>query len=109
MDLRARDPTIRVGDALEFRCTYDNAAPITLTYGLSAQNEMCGPIVIYTPHNPAAPPAQTWYENIDGAQKTAGGAWQRAPMLRRDPMDVPRDNVPTLQSLLSGHSSSHSG
>ena len=37
------------GDGLEFRCTYHNDEGVTLEYGVSALQEMCGPIVIYTP------------------------------------------------------------
>ena len=58
------------GDALEFRCTYANHGTHTLRYGLSALNEMCGPILIYTPHDSASPPA------IPAATSVSSASWQ---------------------------------
>jgi len=83
-------PTVIPGDELEFRCTYDNPDHYTLGYGLSAMSEMCGPILIYTPHDSAKPPRRTWYESSDGVAKAQqGGAWSRSPAKHMTPQDFP--------------------
>lgn len=93
------DPTVRAGDMLEFRCTYDNHEGVALRYGLSAMNEMCGPILLYTPHDHALPPHKYWYKSIDGLVRSstvpgagAGAAdqWVRSPFKHVDrSQDVP--------------------
>ena len=62
-------PTIRAGDALEFRCVYDNDDQYELGYGLSAMNEMCGPILIYTPHDHRVRPRVTWNDSPNGLMR----------------------------------------
>ena len=64
----------RAGDALEFRCTYDNHDRFSLGYGLSAMNEMCGPILIYTPHQPTQHPVRSWYDSTEGMVRVGSGA-----------------------------------
>ena len=56
-------PELRLGDTLEFRCRYRNQEGFQLRYGLSSGNEMCGAIVVYTPHvsTAAARQVPTWF------------------------------------------------
>ena len=89
-------PTIRRGDALEFVCTYDNPGREPLTYGLSAMQEMCGPIIVYTPHNPALRPHRWWYDSSEGQQRRGDGSggddrWVVAPSLQTSRDDFPLD------------------
>jgi hypothetical protein len=71
-------PALRVGDSLAFECTYTNTEALTLTYGLSRGNEMCGPVLIYAPHDPSALPRKTWHDARDGYQRShEGGEWVR--------------------------------
>ena len=62
-------PTLMEGDELEFRCTYENHDRFVLGYGLSAMKEMCGPIIIYTPHDYGQRPRKTWYDHDDGRMR----------------------------------------
>ena len=77
----AAQPTIELGDALEFRCVYDNPDPYELGYGLSAMNEMCGPILVYTPHDPSLRPHVTWHDSDQGVMRPqeGEGPWLRSP------------------------------
>ena len=63
-------PALRLGDALEFRCLYDNPEPFALHYGLSSGMEMCGAILVYTPHVwQSARQVPTWFGGHDGVQR----------------------------------------
>jgi hypothetical protein len=57
---------LQIEDALEFRCEYVNSESIALTYGLSAKMEMCGAIIVYTPHDSRAAARPTWYGTTTG-------------------------------------------
>ena len=41
---------VREGDSLVFSCAFTNTRNFTIEYGVSNAQEMCGPIVLYTPH-----------------------------------------------------------
>ena len=70
-------PTLRQGDALEFRCLYDNDETLALGYGLSRGEEMCGPIIIYTPHDSRSVPRVSWHDGHYGEFRMPGGVWAR--------------------------------
>ena len=82
-------PDLRLGDALEVRCLYRNPRPIPLVYGLSTGMEMCGPIIVFTPHTAAVkeryPPM--WYDGDRGTQRhvDADGNATSAPTVVRHP------------------------
>ena len=89
-------PTVRAGDELEFRCVYDNPSRFTLGYGISTMTEMCGPILIYTPHDSSQPPTRTWYDSVRGryretANATAddAGGWVISPDKPSQSADFP--------------------
>jgi len=71
-DLGGAPPQLRLGDALEFRCHFTNDEAVTLHYGLSAAMEMCGAIIVYTPHAHRYIP--TWHGGNDGVQRMVGPA-----------------------------------
>ena len=77
-------PTLRAGDELEFRCIFNNPDRFALGYGLSAMTEMCGPILIYTPHDASQLPKRTWHDSNHGHVRTHTsaadvGAWTVSP------------------------------
>lgn len=78
--------TMARGDALEMRCVYDNAEPVSLSYGVSQMQEMCGAVVVYTPHDPSASPNKQWFDSADGRQRVHAGSgrWSRAPFGNTD-------------------------
>ena len=82
---------LRIGDALECRCLYTNTETSTLTYGLSARMEMCGPVVVYTPHNVSPSLRPTWWGGAHGTQKEkdADAAVARVPSNRDRRPDYP--------------------
>ena len=106
-------PTLQAGDSLEFvctcvtrlnrappcrvvascagrRCRYDNADAHTLAYGISRGNEMCGPLVIYTPHEAARGMAGTWYQSTDGLMRLPGATeWTRPTLGPGSILDQP--------------------
>ena len=84
---------LRIGDALECRCLYTNTETSTLTYGLSARMEMCGPIIVYTPHNVSLPLRPTWFGGDQGTQKEKGAAVARVPSIDWASF---RDDVPPI-------------
>ena len=65
---------------------------------------MCGPILLYTPHDHALPPHKYWYKSIDGLVRSstvpgadAGAAdqWVRSPFKHVDrSKDVPARVLP---------------
>ena len=65
--------TFRLGDGLELRCVYENDEPLSLTYGLSQMQEMCGPIVVYTPHDSRRRPTKEWYDSNAGRERPRAG------------------------------------
>ena len=73
--------TLSRGQALEMRCVYDNAEPVSLSYGVSPMQEMCGSVVVYTPHDPSARPHKQWFDSVEGRQRVHAGSgqWHRAP------------------------------
>ena len=90
-------PTLRAGDELEFRCVYDNPDPYALGYGLSAMTEMCGPILIYTPHDVSQPPRRTWHDSDRGRYRAAEGGrgpheWQRMAFKGHNRDDTPHNH-----------------
>eukprot|EP00966_Prymnesium_polylepis_P168849 3904038-Prymnesium_polylepis.1 len=74
MDLASVD--IRRGDSLTFTCVFDNSLSIPIRFGMSHGQEMCGPILLYTPHL-AGIHAETMYE-VDRA-----GNSDNRPMARQ--------------------------
>ena len=64
---------LQLGDALEFRCLYNNTLNTTLHYGLSADMEMCGTIIIYTSHDAALSTQPMWFNGGQGTQRSMGG------------------------------------
>lgn len=83
-------PTLRPGDSLEFRCTYDNDGRFEIGYGVSAMQEMCGPILIYTPHD-LDYHGQTWYEHVGGMVRDGRGQgpWALSGFHRPTRLDFP--------------------
>jgi len=49
-NLTTADMVVREGDSLVFTCAFSNDRNFTLLYGTANAQEMCGPIVLYTPH-----------------------------------------------------------
>ena len=45
---------VRRGDSFELHCWYDNQDRKVVHYGVSNGDEMCGPLVMYAPHDPSA-------------------------------------------------------
>ena len=91
-------PTLMEGDELEFRCTYENHDRFVLGYGLSAMKEMCGPIIIYTPHDYGQRPRKTWYDHDDGRmrddrfpeeEEDPEAGWTQSPMMNGHQEDFP--------------------
>ena len=91
-------PTLMDGDELEFRCTYENHDRFVLGYGLSAMKEMCGPIIIYTPHDYGQRPRKTWYDHDDGRmrddrfpeeEEDPEAGWTQSPMMNGHQEDFP--------------------
>ena len=65
---------MRKGDGFEFTCWFDNDEPIPLKYGTATMQEMCGPIVIYYPHDPSNT-ADMMHMGKDGQQQRQDGTW----------------------------------
>ena len=84
--------TLARGDSLEMRCVYDNDEPVSLSYGVSQMQEMCGSIVVYTPHDPYVPPTKKWYDSGAGRQRVHAGSgqWSFAPWTNGQERDVPQ-------------------
>ena len=53
---------VRLGDALDFRCRYDNKEGVPIHYGLSAAQEMCGLRIVHEPHVNACMHACMWVQ-----------------------------------------------
>ena len=42
------------GDSFELHCWFDNPDRKVVHYGVSNGDEMCGPLLMYAPHDPLA-------------------------------------------------------
>lgn len=84
------EPTLRKGDGLEFRCLYENHEGTALSYGVSTSQEMCGPILIYSPHDSRAPPRTSWHDGVAGEARRDGGPWSRVQERPINREDFPR-------------------